>query len=57
MEMQWKVTPCRYLHTALREVQNQEQTLELRLTEGMPDIGRVLCAWGQPQMREKQWRT
>lgn len=57
MEMQWKVTPCRYLHTALREVQNQEQTLELRLTEGMPDIGRVLCAWGQPQLREKQWRT
>lgn len=57
MEMQWKATPCSYLRCAVREVQNQEQTLELRLTEGMPDIGRVLCAWGQPQLREKQWRT
>lgn len=57
MEMQWKATPCSHLRCAVREVQNQEQTLELRLTEGMPDIGRVLCAWGQPQLREKQWRT
>lgn len=57
MEMQWKAAPCSYLRCAVREVQNQEQTLELRLTEGMPDIGRVLCAWGQPQLREKQWRT
>lgn len=57
MEMQWKVTPCSYLRCVVREVQNQEQTLELRLTEGMPDIGRVLCAWGQPQLREKQWRA
>lgn len=57
MEMQWKMTPCSYLRCAVREVQNQEQTLELRLTEGLPDIGRVLCAWGQPQLREKQWRS
>lgn len=57
MEMQWKATPCSHLRCAVREVQNQEQTLELRLTEGMPDIGRVLCAWGQPQLREKQWRS
>ena len=57
MEMQWKVTPCNYLRCTVREVQNQEQTQELRLTEGMPDIGRVLCAWGQPQLREKQWRS
>ena len=57
MEMQWKAVPCSYLRCAVREVQNQEQTLELRLTEGMPDIGRVLCAWGQPQLREKQWRS
>ncbi len=57
MEMQWKAAPCSYLRCAVRQVQNQEQTLELRLTEGMPDIGRVLCAWGQPQLREKQWRS
>ncbi len=57
MEMQWKSIPNDYLRCAVREVQNQEQTIELRLTEGMPDVGRVLCAWGQPQLREKQWRT
>ncbi len=57
MEMQWKSIPYSFLRCAVREVQNQEQTLELRLTEGMPDVGRVLCAWGQPQLREKQWRT
>ncbi len=57
MEMQWKAAPCQYLGCAVRQVQNQEQTLELRLTEGMPDIGRVISAWGQPQLREKQWRS
>ena len=57
MEMQWKSTPCSHLCCTVREIQNQEQTLEIRLTEGMPDIGRVLCAWGQPQLREKQWRS
>lgn len=57
MELQWKSTPRAYLRSVLRQVQNQEQTLELRLTEGMPDIGRVLCAWGQVQLRSKEWRT
>lgn len=57
MELQWKSTPCTYLRSSVRQVQNQEQTLELRLTEGMPDIGRILCVWGQPQLRGKEWRT
>lgn len=57
MELQWKSTPCTYLRSSVRQVQNQEQTLELRLTEGMPDIGRVLCAWGQVQLRGKEWRS
>lgn len=57
MELQWKSTPCTYLRSCVRQVQNQEQTMELRLTEGMPDIGRILCAWGQVQLRGKEWRT
>ncbi len=57
MELQWKSTPCTYLRSAVRQVQNQEQTLELRLTEGMPDVGRILCAWGQVRLRGKEWRT
>ena len=56
MELQWRSDPCSYLRCSVREVQNQEQTLELRLSDGMPDIGRVLCAWGQLMLRSKQWR-
>lgn len=57
MELQWKSNPCSYLRCSVRQVQNQEQTLEIRLTDGMPDIGRVLCAWGQMMLRSKQWRS
>ena len=57
MELQWRSDPCSYLRCSVREVQNQEQTLELRLSDGMPDIGRVLCAWGQLMLRSKQWRN
>ncbi len=57
MQSQWKSTHHTYLRSALRQIQNQEQTLELRLTEDMPDIGRVLCCWGQVQLRSKEWRS
>lgn len=56
MQLQWRSEPCAYLRCGLRQVQNQEQTLELRLTEGMPDIGRVLWTWGQVHLRSKEWR-
>lgn len=39
------------------EVQNTEQTQELRISDGMPDIGRILAAWGQPVLRSKEWRA
>lgn len=55
--MQWNKKPCPYLKTVLRQVQNQEQTQEIRLPEDMPDVGRVLCAWGQPMLRNRQWRS
>ena len=56
MELQFhkNVFPC--LQRVCREVQNQEQTQEVRLTDGMPDIGSVLGAWGQVLMRGKEWR-
>ncbi len=34
---------------------NEELTQEIRLAESMPDVGRVLAAWGQPLIRSKQW--
>lgn len=56
MEMQFHKTlyPC--LQRVKWEVQNGEQTQELRLNDGMPDIGRVLGAWGQVLLRSKEWR-
>ena len=45
------------LNPVVRETQNCEQTQEIRLTEGMPDVGRILSAWGQPILRGKQWDT
>lgn len=57
MELQWNNSACGYLRRNVRQVQNQEQTQEVRLPDGMPDIGRVLCAWGQPVLRSKEWRN
>ena len=44
------------LTVPLRQIQNSEQTLEIKLPEGMPDVGQVLTAWGQPILRSKEWR-
>ena len=41
----------------MRQVQTQEQTQEVRLQEGMPDIGRVLSSWAQVLVRGKEWRS
>lgn len=57
MELQFEKTAFPCLRQAVWEVQNQEQTQEIRLSDGMPDIGRVLGAWGQVLLRSKQWLT
>lgn len=57
MELQFERSVCSFLDTAVREIRNQELTQEIRLPEGMPDIGRVLCAWGQIVLRGKEWRS
>ena len=56
MELQFKKTACPCLGRAAREVKNTELTQELKLPDGMPDIGRVLTAWGQVILRSKEWR-
>ncbi len=55
--MNWKQTAISCLDTALQEVQNSEQTQEIKVPDGVPDVGKVLCAWGQPILRGKQWET
>ena len=57
MEFEFQKSACPCMETVLREVQNVEQTQEIKLSDGMPDIGRVLAAWGQTILRGKEWRS
>lgn len=54
--MEWTQRSCPYLKTVLWQVQNSEQTQELRLSEDMPDIARVVCSRGQCVLRSKDRR-
>ena len=56
MELTFQKENIAYLHSILRDVQTQEQTQEIRLCDGMPDIGRVIASWGMPVIRGKEWR-
>lgn len=56
MELQFKKNSFSYLQPLLYQVQNQEQTQEIRLSEGFPDIGKILSVWSQPITRTKEWR-
>lgn len=57
MELTFHKTTCACLQKAVCQVQNQEQTQEVRLADAMPDIGRVLGSWGQVLIRGKEWRS
>lgn len=57
MEQQWKQSAVAYLDMALQEQRNLEVTQELRLGEGMPDIGQILWTQGQCLLRGKQWQS
>lgn len=56
MELQFRSNTCRCVMPAVREVRSTEVTQEVRLTDGMPDIGRVLASWGQIVLRSKEWQ-
>ena len=57
MEVSFSKMPFAYLEPVVREIQNSEQTQEWKLPDGMPDIGRILSAWGQAILRGKEWRS
>ena len=57
MEMQFDRVPVTHLQKLAGSARTQEETLEVRLPEGMPDIGRVLGAWGQVVIRGKEWNS
>lgn len=56
MEYQFSQNTFSYLKRAAWEVKNEEQTQEVKLSESMPDIGKILGIWGQPLIRSKEWR-
>lgn len=56
MELEFEKRGLKVLTPLLREVQAQEVTQELRLPEGMPDLGKILGTWGQAILRGKEWR-
>lgn len=55
MELQFEMNTIPCLRRDLWQVQDREQTQELRLPEGMPDIGNVIAARGQCVLRSKEW--
>jgi len=56
LELTFQKKNIAYLGSVLRDVHNQELTQEIRLSDGMPDIGRVIASWGMPVIRGKEWR-
>ena len=56
MELPFEKTPSRFWQQKLYTPVTLEQTQEFKLPESMPDIGRVIAAWGQAVLRGKEWR-
>ena len=56
MQLQFEKQGIPCLQTVKRELQSQEQTQELRISDGMPDIGSIIGAWGQVILRSKEWQ-
>lgn len=57
MELQFQKHPLPGLQLLKQDTRCLEETQELRISDGMPDIGRVLGAWGQVLLRSKEWRS
>lgn len=57
MDLKFNQNVLKCLQSTAREYQTQEQTQEIRIPEGMPDIAMVLACWGQPVLRGKEWRS
>lgn len=56
MEFRFEKRMLPFLKCVLSEVQNMEQTQELRIGNDMPEIGRVICGWGQTVLRSREWK-
>ena len=54
--MQFEKNSIRCLRSVLCETKDHEETYELRLEDGMADIGEIIGCWGQVVVRGKEWR-
>lgn len=57
MELQFQNKPLSCLRSILWAVKSCEQTQEVKLPEAMPDMAKVLGAWGQCLLQSKQWQN
>lgn len=57
MELEFEKREIPYAKPVLHQLQFPEQNQEIRLSDGMPDVGRILAAWGQLILRGKEWHT
>lgn len=55
MEHRFEKHNVQCLKRDLRQMQEREQTQEVRLSEDMPDVGSILFARGQCVLRSKEW--
>lgn len=55
MQLAFQKDTISCMQPLLRDTQTQEQTQEVRISDGMPDIGNILCCWGQVILRGKEW--
>ncbi len=57
MELPFEKTVCRFWQQKQFTPLMREETQELRLPDSLPDVGRVIAAWGQTVIRGKEWRS
>ena len=57
MELPFEKRVSRFWQQKLYTPVTKEETQEYKLPESMPDIARVIAAWGQVVLRGKEWRS
>lgn len=57
MELQYETKIVSYMRRILHQTGCREVTQEFKLPDGLPDVGRILGAWGQVILRGKNWSS
>lgn len=57
MELSCEKEVISFLEPAVVEPQSIELSQEVRLSDGMPDVEKILGVWGQPVVRSHRWQS